>query len=26
MDSVCVFCGSRDGDNPAYLAAAQATG
>jgi uncharacterized protein (TIGR00730 family) len=26
MDSVCVFCGSRDGDNPAYVAAAQATG
>jgi hypothetical protein len=26
MDSVCVFCGSRDGRNPAYLAAAQATG
>ena len=26
MDSVCVFCGSRDGGNPAYVAAAQATG
>jgi uncharacterized protein (TIGR00730 family) len=26
MDSVCVFCGSRDGDNPAYVAAARATG
>jgi uncharacterized protein (TIGR00730 family) len=26
MDSICVFCGSRDGDNPAYVAAAQATG
>lgn len=26
MDSVCVFCGSRDGNNPAYVAAAQATG
>ena len=26
MDSVCVFCGSRDGNNPAYLAAARATG
>ncbi len=26
MDSVCVFCGSRDGNNPAYVAAARATG
>ena len=26
MDWVCVFCGSRDGDDPAYVAAAQATG
>ncbi|MBA3450889.1 MAG: TIGR00730 family Rossman fold protein [Chloroflexia bacterium] len=26
MDSVCVFCGSRDGNDPAYLAAARATG
>src|SRR5215211_643626 len=26
MDSICVFCGSRDGNNPAYLEAAQATG
>lgn len=26
MDSVCVFCGSRDGNNPAYVAAAQETG
>lgn len=26
MDSVCVFCGSRDGNNPAYLAAARHTG
>ena len=26
MDSVCVFCGSRDGNNPAYIAAAQETG
>ena len=26
MDSVCVFCGSRDGDHPVYLAAARATG
>jgi uncharacterized protein (TIGR00730 family) len=26
MDSVCVFCGSRDGDDPAYVAAAQSTG
>ena len=26
MDSICVFCGSRDGNNPAYVAAAQATG
>lgn len=26
MDSVCVFCGSRDGTDPAYLAAAKATG
>jgi uncharacterized protein (TIGR00730 family) len=26
MDSICVFCGSRDGDNPAYVAAARATG
>jgi uncharacterized protein (TIGR00730 family) len=26
MDSVCVFCGSRDGNDPAYLEAAQATG
>jgi uncharacterized protein (TIGR00730 family) len=26
MDSVCVFCGSRDGANPAYLEAARATG
>src|ERR687897_2128305 len=26
MDSVCVFCGSRDGDNPAYVAAAKETG
>lgn len=26
MDAVCVFCGSRDGRNPAYVAAAKATG
>ncbi len=26
MDSVCVFCGSRNGNNPAYVAAAQETG
>lgn len=26
MDSICVFCGSRDGNNPAYLAAARETG
>jgi uncharacterized protein (TIGR00730 family) len=26
MDSVCVFCGSRDGNEPVYIAAAQATG
>lgn len=26
FDSVCVFCGSRFGSDPAYLAAAQATG
>jgi uncharacterized protein (TIGR00730 family) len=26
MDSVCVFCGSRDGNDPGYLAAARATG
>jgi uncharacterized protein (TIGR00730 family) len=26
MDSVCVFCGSREGNNPAYIAAAKATG
>ena len=26
MDSVCVFCGSRDGNDPAYIAAARATG
>ena len=26
MDSVCVFCGSREGNDPAYIAAAQATG
>lgn len=26
MDSVCVFCGSRDGRDPAYLEAARATG
>jgi uncharacterized protein (TIGR00730 family) len=26
MDSVCVFCGSRAGNNPAYIAAAQDTG
>ncbi|MGH2616441.1 MAG: TIGR00730 family Rossman fold protein [Thermomicrobiales bacterium] len=26
MDSVCVFCGSRDGTDPAYVAAAKATG
>jgi uncharacterized protein (TIGR00730 family) len=26
MDSVCVFCGSRDGNDPAYLAAARQTG
>lgn len=26
MDSVCVFCGSRFGNDPAYLEAAQATG
>lgn len=26
MNSVCVFCGSRDGSNPAYLAAARQTG
>ena len=26
MDSVCVFCGSRPGNNPAYVAAARETG
>ena len=26
MDSVCVFCGSRDGNDPAYVAAARETG
>jgi uncharacterized protein (TIGR00730 family) len=26
MNSICVFCGSRDGNNPAYLAAARQTG
>ena len=26
FDAVCVFCGSRPGNNPAYIAAAQATG
>jgi uncharacterized protein (TIGR00730 family) len=26
MDSVCVFCGSRDGNDPAYVAAAEETG
>jgi uncharacterized protein (TIGR00730 family) len=26
MDSVCVFCGSRNGNNPAYIVAAQETG
>jgi uncharacterized protein (TIGR00730 family) len=26
MNAVCVFCGSRDGDGPAYVAAARATG
>ena len=26
MDSVCVFCGSRNGDDPAYVEAARATG
>jgi uncharacterized protein (TIGR00730 family) len=26
MESICVFCGSRDGNDPAYLAAARATG
>jgi len=26
MDAVCVFCGSRDGADPAYLAAARETG
>ncbi len=26
MDSVCVFCGSRDGNDPVYLEAARATG
>ena len=26
MDSICVFCGFRNGSNPAYVAAAQATG
>lgn len=26
MNSVCVFCGSRDGNNPAFLDAARATG
>jgi uncharacterized protein (TIGR00730 family) len=26
MDSICVFCGSRDGARPAYLAAARETG
>jgi uncharacterized protein (TIGR00730 family) len=26
MDSVCVFCGSRDGNDPAYVAAATETG
>jgi len=26
MDSICVFCGSREGSNPAYVAAAKETG
>ncbi len=26
MDAVCVFCGSRDGNDPAYVAAARDTG
>lgn len=26
MDAVCVFCGSREGNDPAYVAAAKATG
>ena len=26
MDAVCVFCGSRDGNDPAYVAAAKETG
>jgi uncharacterized protein (TIGR00730 family) len=26
MDAVCVFCGSRDGNDPAYVAAARETG
>jgi hypothetical protein len=26
MDSICVFCGSRPGNDPAYIAAANATG
>lgn len=26
MDSVCVFCGSRDGNDPAYVESARATG
>ena len=26
MDSICVFCGSREGNNPAYVAAAKETG
>jgi uncharacterized protein (TIGR00730 family) len=26
MDSICVFCGSRDGTDPRYVAAAQETG
>lgn len=26
MDSICVFCGSRDGSNPEYVAAARRTG
>ncbi len=26
MDAVCVFCGSRDGNDPGYVAAARATG
>ena len=26
MDSICVFCGSRDGNDPAYVAAANQTG